>query len=584
MKYPKPLKPQTIEKRFANSGLSKEKIDFLHDFFQSASNLYGMIKFDLLLDVLVNFLNKHVEYPRLAPEEIGTFIEIARREELPYHLYNYSEFFAVNPSKAKEPNTMSNMILMNNKLEENLYLNVYIHDWYSDNGGSSASDYFEPEDLLSYKDEVEHEYQQRTELMNILKQIKLSGVPLDQATDNYRSFNTDISVAEKFIKDLVINYNTNGIDGIDTTLSNFLFMNLDLGKITFDDIFKATENYINSKPSWFYHGYSYNQIDDTVSYNDRKRKVLEQEDDLREAMDMIIDLSLSYENPPRHVTKIKYPKYLLDKTIKNRYKKAGLFSEEKLNFLHEFFLACANLYGAIEIDEMIYIYERLKEKVDCPEIDSNEFFTFAGIVRREDVPYFVYEGDELYPDGLETDILGEYYIVNKDALNYEEKNISQLAPVYNIIETDPSYDYYIPDNLLNYASALKSKEELDLRAFFTSLGSKSDHIDLSKGQLVNQVMQHINICVKANLSMLNPLDSESFIKLIGSNYDFSEEEINKLNKLLNNYIAHLRRYTLKGYTVREFEAVKARPIGMNDIDINNKGNHLTLIDNHRDND
>ena len=39
----KPLSPKTLAKKYAELGLSQDKIDLLHDYFLCFSNLYGVI-------------------------------------------------------------------------------------------------------------------------------------------------------------------------------------------------------------------------------------------------------------------------------------------------------------------------------------------------------------------------------------------------------------------------------------------------------------------------------------------------------------------------------------------------------------
>ena len=39
----KPLSPKTLEKRYAELGLSDEKLQLLHTFFRCASNFYGVL-------------------------------------------------------------------------------------------------------------------------------------------------------------------------------------------------------------------------------------------------------------------------------------------------------------------------------------------------------------------------------------------------------------------------------------------------------------------------------------------------------------------------------------------------------------
>ena len=91
---------------------------------------------------------------------------------------------------------------------------------------------------------------------------------------------------------------------------------------------------------------------------------------------------------------MSYPKPLSEKSLERLYKESGLTKEAR-TFLHVFFAACANLYGAIALRHMWGIY---RELTDAPKLRRKDMLTFASIVRREEQPYYVFEVNELFDE------------------------------------------------------------------------------------------------------------------------------------------------------------------------------------------
>ena len=79
MSYPKPLSQKTLDKMYKESGLSKEKIEFLGKLFDGAAALYGIITLKDLWNVYKEYAEK-VPAIRLHRKDIIAFSSIARRE------------------------------------------------------------------------------------------------------------------------------------------------------------------------------------------------------------------------------------------------------------------------------------------------------------------------------------------------------------------------------------------------------------------------------------------------------------------------------------------------------------------------
>ncbi|GHN11898.1 hypothetical protein [Lactobacillus delbrueckii] len=152
--------------------------------------------------------------------------------------------------------------------------------------------------------------------------------------------------------------------------------------------------------------------------------------------DLLLGLADSDQPQDKTVNKVSYPKRLLDNTMKKRYAKAG-FTEEKLDFLHKFFQGAVNLYGVIEIIDLSQIYADIKDKNQYPDISTDEFIKFAELVRREQVPYYVFDQHELFRNRIDYDF--ERIIVNEDLLGPE--GLHSLEGVYNVYYSNYASDY-----------------------------------------------------------------------------------------------------------------------------------------------
>lgn len=90
----KPLSPKTLEKRYAELGLSDEKLQLLHTFFRCASNFYGVLPVSHAWQVF-----KHYEGLRVHKKDFVAFSGVAQRDaSLPYAIYELRELYSDEPS------------------------------------------------------------------------------------------------------------------------------------------------------------------------------------------------------------------------------------------------------------------------------------------------------------------------------------------------------------------------------------------------------------------------------------------------------------------------------------------------------
>ena len=71
----KPLSPKTLERKYADLGLSKAKIDLLRNYFLCFANLYGMLEVREAWDVF-----KHYEGNKIRKKDFIAFSGIVQRE------------------------------------------------------------------------------------------------------------------------------------------------------------------------------------------------------------------------------------------------------------------------------------------------------------------------------------------------------------------------------------------------------------------------------------------------------------------------------------------------------------------------
>ena len=103
----KPLSPKSLEKKYAELGLSKAKTDLLHNYFLCFANLYGILEVREAWDIF-----KYYEGNKIRKKDFITFSGIVQREpDLPYTILELNEVYT------GEPAGMSDMrLIVNNDL------------------------------------------------------------------------------------------------------------------------------------------------------------------------------------------------------------------------------------------------------------------------------------------------------------------------------------------------------------------------------------------------------------------------------------------------------------------------------------
>ncbi|MDO4486287.1 MAG: hypothetical protein Q4C46_06795 [Bacillota bacterium] len=164
----------------------------------------------------------------------------------------------------------------------------------------------------------------------------------------------------------------------------------------------------------------------------------------------------------------QYPKPLSEKSIAKLYDKAGL-NEKKISFLHDFFTAAANLYGAFPVAHIWEVYKELSEKIEVPKLKRKEIVEAAGIMRRESMCFYVFEIDELYSKEKRSELNRE--VVHKDLINV---GYGKYMLYYRFCESQNNVPYYVPEDFLRFKRIEKSNEEKALLKFIGNLVVEND--------------------------------------------------------------------------------------------------------------
>ena len=93
---PKPLSPKTLEKKYAELGLSDTKLQLLHTFFRCVSNFYGVLPLSDAWEIF-----KHYEGLGVHKKDFVAFSGVAQRDSsLPYAIYELKEVYSDETSEA----------------------------------------------------------------------------------------------------------------------------------------------------------------------------------------------------------------------------------------------------------------------------------------------------------------------------------------------------------------------------------------------------------------------------------------------------------------------------------------------------
>lgn len=163
------------------------------------------------------------------------------------------------------------------------------------------------------------------------------------------------------------------------------------------------------------------------------------------------------------MTNKQYPKPLSEKSLQKKYAELNL-GNEKIDFLKNFILASTNLYGRISIRDIWEVYKKLAEIASVPKIKRTDIIRISEILRREALPYFIYEVDELYcaesRESLDCEFVSKYLV---------GRGQGKFRWYYYVAESQSCHDYYVSDNLLFFTQMPATEQEKSLLEFIGKL-------------------------------------------------------------------------------------------------------------------
>ena len=142
-----------------------------------------------------------------------------------------------------------------------------------------------------------------------------------------------------------------------------------------------------------------------------------------------------------------YPKPLSKKSID---KMLETWDPRAVEVFHKYYAAFSSLYGSIQLTDAWKIFKRLE-----PNFGKKQFMDFSSIVRREDVPYRIYEIDELYCDEKRHE--AARFIINNELI---AEGYYKFQRIYALHELQCGKPYYDKPDLLEVAAHPRYDKEL----------------------------------------------------------------------------------------------------------------------------
>ncbi|MBE6110397.1 MAG: hypothetical protein E7194_08255 [Erysipelotrichaceae bacterium] len=140
MVYPKPLSEKSLKKKYLEAEISDEEQVLFHQLFDICAALYGLITVQEAYDLYEGYRKKN-NHQKINKAKLLAFTDIARREELPYYVYEMKEVFDEETEK-KEDRLLIRRELVTNGMNR-------FHNVYSISEKGSQYPPYVPEDLFA---------------------------------------------------------------------------------------------------------------------------------------------------------------------------------------------------------------------------------------------------------------------------------------------------------------------------------------------------------------------------------------------------------------------------------------------------
>lgn len=173
-----------------------------------------------------------------------------------------------------------------------------------------------------------------------------------------------------------------------------------------------------------------------------------------------------------------YPKPLSSRTIQKMLEEAQI-DNKKADFLYELYHCAANLYGIIMLDELWDVYKALKSSNKYPSIKKKELIGFSDIVRRQNLPYRVYEMEEIYKgqkEGKELRLLIKRDLTGREGFDRDE--------LLYIDEQRYEHPFYVPKDILVFTDDYETLEAKNFRICLENLICKQKYTTDKDGKKI----------------------------------------------------------------------------------------------------
>ena len=172
MVYPKPLSEKSLKKKYLEAEISDEEQVLFHRLFDACAALYGLLTVQEAYDLYEGYRKKN-NHQKINKAKLLAFTDIARREELPYYVYEMKEVFDEETEK-KEDRLLIRRELVTNGMNR-------FHNVYSISEKGSQYPPYVPEDLFAPVEDY----------------ISLAEIKLQSYLDNLVSDAKEIKIAYK---------------------------------------------------------------------------------------------------------------------------------------------------------------------------------------------------------------------------------------------------------------------------------------------------------------------------------------------------------------------------------------------------
>ena len=172
-----------------------------------------------------------------------------------------------------------------------------------------------------------------------------------------------------------------------------------------------------------------------------------------------------------------YPKPLSEKTLVRMVRDAKI-DEDMNSFLHKFFLAAVHLYGVVILSDLWQILKEVANLYGMSHIKRKDLIAFSSIVRREKVPYYVFEIDELYSEEKRSDLKRE--LVHKSLIGAN----SFKTDYFRLSNMQADKTYYIPNDILSFVNIKRSPEEIRLLNYLKKLKVTARSVEGTAGKRI----------------------------------------------------------------------------------------------------